>query len=191
MQLTIAPSRGFSLVELLIGVGIASTLMLLAAPNYTDWITNTNIRTGAQSIADGLRLAQTYAAKRNSHVQFQLDPVGGPPFTGWSVIDFDNPTPPILQQSYFRSGADRIALTISPAAARRVMFDGFARPVDPANPIAPAPQIQFVDISGTPVTATTHPLRVVTSASPTVGVPVTAGIRMCDPALPASDAKAC
>ena len=185
MQLIVARSRGFSLVELLIGIGIAAILMLLAAPNYTDWITNTNIRTGAQSIADGLRLAQTYAVKRNSRVQFQLDPVAGPPFTGWSVIDFDNPVPPILQQNYFRSGADRMTLTTTPGPARRVTFNSFGR-ANPANPDLSVP-IDFMDITGVPVTATTHPLRVITSGNPLTA----AGIRMCDPALPVGDAKRC
>jgi type IV fimbrial biogenesis protein FimT len=185
VRLNLALSHGFSLVELLIGIGIASILMLVAMPNYTDWMTNTEIRTGAQSIADGLRVAQTFAVKRNSRVQFRLDPVGGPPFTGWSVLDFDNPTPPILQQNYFRSGADRMTLTTTPAAARFVTFNGFGR-ANPANPDLSVP-IDLMNVTGAPVTATTHPLRVITSANPLTG----AGIRMCDPALPASDAKAC
>jgi type IV fimbrial biogenesis protein FimT len=174
------------MVELLIGISIASLLILLAIPYYSDWITNANIRTGAQSVADGLRLAQTYAIKRNSLVQFQLDPVGGPPYTGWTVNDFTNPAAPYLQRAYFVSGSDRMTLTTTPAAARIVTFNGMGRP-NLLNPNVPATPIDFMDFTGAPLTANTHPLRVITSANPLTG----AGIRMCDTALPVGDAKRC
>ncbi len=58
-------NRGFSLIELMIGLALAVILILLAAPNYAIWTADAQIRNGTQSIVTGLRFAHAEAIKRN------------------------------------------------------------------------------------------------------------------------------
>jgi type IV fimbrial biogenesis protein FimT len=78
------PLRGFTLVELLITVAIMSLLIVMAAPNFTDWIKNQRIRTAAESLLNGLQIARAEALKTNSVVSFQ---VGS---GNWTVVDRDS-----------------------------------------------------------------------------------------------------
>jgi type IV fimbrial biogenesis protein FimT len=50
-------------------IGIA---LALAAPIYWEWIQNTQIRTAAESMLVGVKLARAEALKRNASVRFQL-----------------------------------------------------------------------------------------------------------------------
>jgi type IV fimbrial biogenesis protein FimT len=64
--------RGFSLVELIVGVLIIGILMATAAPALSNWVQNSQIRTTAQAILNGLQLARGNAVHRNANVRFQL-----------------------------------------------------------------------------------------------------------------------
>jgi type IV fimbrial biogenesis protein FimT len=65
-------SRGFTLIELMIGLVILGILIVVAMPTYSAWMANTQIRNLAESLQNGLRLAQSEAAKRNAQVDFVL-----------------------------------------------------------------------------------------------------------------------
>ena len=69
--------RGFTLLELMIGVAIASFLLLAGAPAFSAWIKNAQNRTAAESILDGLQLARIEAVKRNKVVRFELTDATG------------------------------------------------------------------------------------------------------------------
>ena len=75
-----ARTAGFSLIELMIGLAIAGLLLVLAMPSYSVWIADGQIRNAAESIASGMRYAQSQAVARNSAVAFILTPA-----TGWST----------------------------------------------------------------------------------------------------------
>lgn len=62
--------RGFTLVELMVTITLLSILLALAVPSFTLWINNTRVRTAAQVLQDGLRLAQAEAVRRNRTVSF-------------------------------------------------------------------------------------------------------------------------
>lgn len=62
--------RGFTLVELMVTVTLLAILLALAVPSFTSWINNTRVRTAAQVLQDGLRLAQAEAVRRNRTVSF-------------------------------------------------------------------------------------------------------------------------
>jgi type IV fimbrial biogenesis protein FimT len=66
------PSRGLTLIELLIGLAITAILLTLAAPNFSLWIRNIGIRNAASAILSGLQLARAEALKRNTLMRFQL-----------------------------------------------------------------------------------------------------------------------
>lgn len=59
-------AHGFSLIELLITLGIAAFLLALGASSFTNWIGNMKIRTTAESIQNGLQLARGEAVRRNA-----------------------------------------------------------------------------------------------------------------------------
>jgi type IV fimbrial biogenesis protein FimT len=65
-------SAGFGLIELMVTITLLSILMALAVPSMGAWIRNNKIRTVADSLQNGLRLAQTEALRRSRQVVFSL-----------------------------------------------------------------------------------------------------------------------
>lgn len=74
---------GVSLIELMIGIVIVSLLMVMGAPSFNLWMQNTQVRTAAESIQNGLQIARTEAVRRNTNVRFSLTDAGGT--VAWSV----------------------------------------------------------------------------------------------------------
>ncbi len=64
--------RGFTLVELMITIALLAVLMALAAPSFGSWIRNAQVRTTSETLANGLRMAQSEAVRRNRLVVFFL-----------------------------------------------------------------------------------------------------------------------
>lgn len=64
--------HGFSLIELLVTITLLSILMALAVPSMGAWIRNSKIRTVADTLQNGLRLAQTEALRRSRQTVFSL-----------------------------------------------------------------------------------------------------------------------
>ncbi len=60
--------RGFTLVELLTTFVVLGTLVSMALPSFSVWIGNAQVRTVAESLANGIRLAQAEAVRRNRQV---------------------------------------------------------------------------------------------------------------------------
>jgi type IV fimbrial biogenesis protein FimT len=65
-------TRGFTLIELMIGLAILSLLMMLGFPAFMTMLQNQKLRAGAESILNGLQNARAEAVKRNVQVQFML-----------------------------------------------------------------------------------------------------------------------
>jgi len=63
---------GFSLIELVITLTIAALLLFLAESSFSGWIGNAKARSVAESLQNGLRLAQAEAVRRNRQVAFVL-----------------------------------------------------------------------------------------------------------------------
>ena len=57
--------RGFSLIEVMISVAIVAVLLGVGVPAIGDWIQNRQVNALAESIASGLRMAQSQAVQRN------------------------------------------------------------------------------------------------------------------------------
>lgn len=64
--------RGFSLVEIVIGLVIVGILTAMAMPAFGTWAQNSQIRNAADSIQNGLQQARVEAIRRNTPVRFQL-----------------------------------------------------------------------------------------------------------------------
>lgn len=69
--------KGFTLIELMIGLVILAILLSAGLPSFTQWIQNTHTRTGAESILNGLQLARSEAITRNANVRFTVTSTGG------------------------------------------------------------------------------------------------------------------
>lgn len=172
-------ARGVTLIELLVALAIVGLLLLAAAPLYAQWIADNQIGSGAESLAQGLRLAQSEAVKRNLAVEFVLDPTTGS--GGWTVQEAGTGT--AVQSASFRQGADRVAFVVGPADLTTVTFSSLGTITTPnadgTNPL------ETVDISSS--VSGTRALRVVVGGGRT-------GIKICDPAWNAidpADPKAC
>lgn len=190
------PLRGFSLVELIVGMAIFGILLALAAPSFSAWIRNAKIRTTAESVQNGLQLARAEAVKRNTAVRFQLVDLtddscalntAGP---HW-VVSMDVATslcgtaasdtvaPRIIQLRNGAEGSDNTTALLAGQSA--FVFNGMGRltstpgDIDISNSTAGVSCIA----DGGKVRC----LRVVVSAG--------GQIRMCDPALPTTDAQGC
>ncbi len=75
--------KGFSLIELMIGLIIISILLSIGLPSFSLWIQNTQTRTAAESVLNGLQLARTQAVTRNTNVRFKLTNATGA--VDWTV----------------------------------------------------------------------------------------------------------
>lgn len=64
--------RGMSLIELLIGIAILAVLLAIGGTSFVSWIQNSQIRTAAESIQNGVQVARAEAVKQNKTVLFQL-----------------------------------------------------------------------------------------------------------------------
>lgn len=190
--------RGFSLIELVIAIAILGILMSLAMPSFSGWIRNAKIRTTAESIQNGLQLARAEAVRRNTTARFQLvstlDSACALATAGphW-VVSLDNvagncddapsdtAAPRIIQLRNGAEGADNN--TIIAAGQNTFVFNGMGR-------LTPIPTASIdIDVTnpaaGNCVAAggSIRCLRLVLSLG--------GQIRMCDPALPSTDAQAC
>ncbi len=63
-----ARNGGYTLVELLTGIGISAGAMTLALPAVNDLVSSMRIQTGAQALSNSLALARSEAVKRNGRV---------------------------------------------------------------------------------------------------------------------------
>lgn len=73
--------NGMTLIELMVVVAIMGVSAALAAPSFSQMIANYQVRSGAESIINGLNYARAEAVRRNSAVSFVLT-TGG---SGWTV----------------------------------------------------------------------------------------------------------
>lgn len=195
-------ARGFTLIELLIALSIFAFLIMIAGPQYADFMGNMQIRNGAENTLAGVRLAQTEAVRGNIQGKFVLDPTPGT--GGWTVwryndgdgIATDAACPAsgaaqwCLVQSYsWSDGATKTTATTTPVGATTILFNGLGQiaSTDLVTNATP-PIITQIDITNTNVAATNRrPLRVAVLA--TGG---TSGTKLCDPAVTdATDPRVC
>lgn len=168
------PNRnlGFTLIELMIALSVFAFLVLIAGPQYADFLGNSQIRNGAENTLTGVRLAQAEAIRGNALTQFVFDPT--PCTGGWQVnrMNDESGAFDIVVQTYsFNDGACRTTPTVTPGGATQITFNGLGRVVpniDASN------RIQWVEVTNSNVSVPRN-LRVVASPlTPT-------GIKLCDP----------
>jgi type IV fimbrial biogenesis protein FimT len=80
--------RGFTLVELMIGLGLFALLLALAVPGFTGMLQNSRLRGTADGILAGLQSARSEALRRNQAVEFLLtaDDLSAPATDGTGLV---------------------------------------------------------------------------------------------------------
>jgi len=79
--------RGFTLIELMMVIVVLAVLTTLGIPSFMEMIQNTQVRTAAEGILDGLQVARSEAVRRNAYTQLTLGPG-----TGWTILEINPPT---------------------------------------------------------------------------------------------------
>jgi type IV fimbrial biogenesis protein FimT len=75
--------HGVTLIELMIGIAILAILLLAGLPSFNVWIQNTQVRSAAESIQNGLQTARNEAVRRNAKVRLNLTNTSG--LVAWTV----------------------------------------------------------------------------------------------------------
>jgi type IV fimbrial biogenesis protein FimT len=193
--------RGFTLIELLVGIVIMAALAMLAGPNFATWLQNTQIRTAAEAVQNGVHLARAEAVRRNTPVIFQLTSTLDNTCTlstagkNWVVsldaatsscgsaptADLAVPVAPRIIQT--RAGSDGSKNAVVSAGQSSITFNGLGRvtPV-PAGNIA----IDISNPTGGTCAASSGPMRCMRVVVSTSGQ-----VRLCDPRLASSDPQGC
>jgi type IV fimbrial biogenesis protein FimT len=167
--------RGFTLIELMIGISIFAFLILIAGPMYADFLSNTQIRNGAESVLAGVRLAQADAVKGNTQSEFVLDTSAG---GGWQVLRLNPETGAfdIAVQSYkWTDGASKT--NVDAGGLTRITFDGLGR-IMQTNPDGGSAPITRINVTSSTSFASQRPLSVVVGL---VGASGSSNIKLCDP----------
>ncbi len=179
--------RGFSLIELLVGMLILAILASAGAPSFMTWIQNSQLRSAAETISGGLQLARAEAVRRNTSVQFSLmgtDSTWTLGCVNWDadgngVEDVDvfgiAVCPAVIQS---RSGLEGTRNAVVAVDNTPVTFNGMGR----------ANTVMTVNVTNTTggACAPAGPMRC-------LNILVTTGgqIRMCNPALPNTNPQGC
>lgn len=173
-------ARGFSLIELIVAIAVVGLVSAMAMPNYQTWIKNARVRTAAESIQNGLQTARAEAVKRNSQIEFKLDPAMN---STWEInlcsVSSDGVrTCNALLENRPASEGSSTAITVAatPSASKSIVFNNLGSVV--ADPV-PFSQL------GISLSGADRPLRV------TLGVG--GNTRLCDPStqLAENDPRKC
>ena len=187
---------GFTLVELMVTISLMAILLALAAPSFSTWIRNAQVRTVSDSLQSGIRLAQAEAIRRHRQMVFFLTnqatctdattaDAGG---SSWVLRSLPLLAGDPVETVQCGQLADMTA-DVNIAGATALCFNSIGRQVANAAPDVGGATCDL-DASGTStfnVSAANadRPLRVL--------VTLGGGIRMCDPAkaLSASTPDGC
>lgn len=169
--------RGFSLIELIVGVMLIGILAAVGVPSFMTWTQNAQLRTAAETISNGLQLSRAEAVRRNAPIQFSL--------TGTSAVDStwtvgcaaSTATCPAIIQA--RSGVEGTRNAVVNADVAAVSFNGLGR-------ASSAMTINVTNPTGGNCMAANGPMRCLNVLVSTGG-----SVRMCNPALPSSNPQGC
>lgn len=116
---------GFSLIELVIAIAILTMAILFGLPGISQWMQNSQLRTAAENIRNGLEYARMEAVRGNMPVEFKLANPGVTGGTGWSVKVVRTGT--VVQAKPDGEATASAIVTTSPSGAKTVTFTGLGR----------------------------------------------------------------
>ena len=170
-------SAVFSMIEMMVAITIFSLTLMLGISGFRTWIQNTQIRTAAEAMQNGLQRARAEAVRRNMNVAFVLGNN-----TDWRLAtDIPVTTANTIDTRLSSEGSQRVTSTVTPAGATAVSYNNYGLLVGNSDASASITQI---DLRSSIAPATNYrSLRIL--------VGNTGSVRMCDPALTAGTIGAC
>lgn len=190
-------SSGFSLVELMVAVSVLAILTAVAMPNFMTWIRNARVRTVADALQSGMRVAQGEAQRRTHTVVFFLTnskacnttatAVAGGSY--WQARTVPNAlltgdVAEALQCGVLTDVSSGINLSSTTTA---LCFGGDGRQTTQTNPasigVNCAAAAASYDVAPAAVSAENRPLRVLVSLA--------GSIRLCDPSKSSTAPDGC
>ena len=188
-----AVANGFTLIELIVTITLLGILVALGLPSFTAWIRNSQVRSVAEALQNGLRTAQTEAVRRNRQVVMSftddanpLDKnpntvVGGKKWVLQTVASAfaADPEVTLIASGSLADVASGVA--ISGPSTGAICFNSSGRLVDNTNPTSSPSTAKC-----TATAATTFNITQTNADRPLqVTVAVGGQVRMCDPHRPA------
>ena len=194
-------ASGFTMIEMAVTMTVFAILVALGVPSMTTWIRNNKVRTVADSLQTGLRLAQAESLRRSRQVVFALTNSTTPTVTplpaavdglSWAIYSVPSMTagevPEFIQSGVLSNLSSQVTINTNPAIST-VCFNSVGRLVNNAS-------ANVNSITGTSCQQPTGTPPVLTF---TINVPgadrplqVNLGlggqVHMCDPGVPISDA---
>lgn len=192
--------RGLTLIELIFTLALLGILFGLAIPTFTTWIRNSQIRSVADALQNGIRTAQSESVRRNRVVVFLLtnaQPTAGVTAVAngrnWAVeyvpqvIDSPVAPEPFVQGGALSEASSTVQVTSS-AGITAVCFNSSGRLIsgDAASTGIPGVTCNAgaAEFNVTqPAGAELRPLRIT--------VDLGGRVRMCDPNRPATAPDGC
>ena len=198
-------ARGFTLIEMAVALAVLALLLMLAMPSIGVWVTNSRIRSSAESLQSGLQTARLEAVRRNQNVSLYLVSLDDPntmdnscalsSSSGSWVISASSPvgacggTAALAARTVGDAGgqvritaghsSDNTNKTTTGSAATTVTFNGFGRIADTNT------AINRIKITGPSDNSTYIDLMLIVDSG--------GGVRMCDPrsSIDATDPRKC
>lgn len=139
---------GLSIIEMMVVVALVAFLLMMGAPEFANFLQNTQIRNAAETTLAGINLARAEAVRRNTTVRFQFvsDLTAGCAVSGsalanssalnW-VVSLEDPAgacdkapsdavaPQIVQKKSAREGSANVRITTTGAPV--LIFSGLGR----------------------------------------------------------------
>jgi type IV fimbrial biogenesis protein FimT len=199
-----ARSRGFTMVELLVGITLLAVLLALGAPAMGTYLQNSKLASATASYYAGMQTARAEAIRRNVLTQFVLTD------TAITTLDLANTAAPVTGGRNWIVRAASAPGSFLPVIEAKAGVEGEASSGAPAIQVAGAASapavfdgtIPFNGFGGT-ADGSTYSIDI---TNPAIGTCVAAGgnvrcrritvspggqIAACDPAAPAGDSRAC
>jgi len=117
-------ARGFNLIELMIVVAIVAILTIVALPSFSGMLQNSNTRSAADSIENGIRFAQGEAVRLNRITTFTPTSTGN-----WTVTytQISPPDPTTTGSNVLQTQPSTYSSTLSVSPTTAISFNGLGR----------------------------------------------------------------
>jgi type IV fimbrial biogenesis protein FimT len=176
-------TAGFSIVELMVVISVIGICLALAVPSFSEFLSNQQIRIGADAVLNGIQVARAEAIRRNLSVQVAINV----PESGWVVSESASGT--VVQTRTHEEGSRNANLTTNPGGTTTLTFTPLGGVTGNADGSFSINQIDIDNPAGGACQSASGPMRC-------LRILVTGGgsVRMCDPNVPVAtppDPRAC